>query len=336
MNFDPYLTENTENQLRQYTDSQAVFAAHARAEVGAADVRGSMLWRTMRGVSYLIRTSASGAQRSIGVESPETREIFTRFMARKQAAAQSLKSLAAKSVEMRKLNRVYGVGRVPNVVVSVLQNLSKAGVSEQFMTVGTHAIYAYESACGVRIGSEALATRDIDLLYDTRKHVQFVTTIKRLDTSLIAIFQKADRSFHVLRDQLQTAINDDGFEIDVIRRAAIGEDPHPHPLRMSESEEDFWAVQVDSGNQLLSSRRFDQMVVSTSGEMALMRTIHPLDFVRIKSVLARSASRDPLKSKKDALQAQVVQHLWEKYLRHLDRDSIGLTQLPVAGRERGG
>ena len=64
MDLDQYLTENTENQLRQYTDSQAVFAAHARAQAGAADVRGSMLWRTMRGVSYLIRTSASGAQRT--------------------------------------------------------------------------------------------------------------------------------------------------------------------------------------------------------------------------------------------------------------------------------
>jgi hypothetical protein len=32
---------------------------------------------------------------------------------------------------------------------------------------------------------------------------------------------------------------------------------------------------------LASARRFDQ-VVATSGEMAMMRTVHPLDFARIK------------------------------------------------------
>ncbi len=314
-----YLSECSENQLRQRIDSRAVFAAHARALAGAAEVRGSMLWRTMRGVNYLIRTSAGGAQRSLGAESASTREMYERFMERKQASEQSLKSLSSKLVEMKKLNRVYGVGRVPNVVVSVLQSLARAGVSDQFMTVGTHALYAYESACGVRIGSEAMATRDIDLLYDTRKHVQFVAAIKRMDTSLIAILRKADKSFRVRHDQLQTAVNDDGFEVDVIRRSAI--DGDPHPLRMSESEEDLWAVQVDSGNRLLSSRRFDQMVVATSGEMALMRTIHPLDFVRIKLALSGSSSRDPLKRKKDALQAMVAEHLWDTYLKHLDEDT---------------
>jgi hypothetical protein len=310
------LTENSENQLRQYVDAKSVFAAHARAVEAAAEVRGSMMWRTLRGVRYLIRTSSSGAQRTLGVDSPDIQEVFSKFMARKRAAEESVRSLAAKCVEMRKLNRVYGVGRVPNVVVLVLQNLSKAGVAEQFMTVGTHALYAYESACGVRIGTEALATRDVDLLYDTRKHVEFVATIKRLDTSLVAIFRKADKTFRVRQDQRQTAVNDDGFEIDVIRRAAIFDDPHP--LRMSESEEDLWAVQVGSGNQMLSSRRFDQMVVSTSGEMALMRTIHPLDFVRIKSALAKSSSRDPLKRRKDLQQAQAAQYLWDNYLRHME------------------
>lgn len=318
MSLNHLFSENSENQLRQYVDAQAVFAAHAQAQAGAAQVRGSMIWRQMRGVRYLIRTTASSAQRSLGAESAETQEMFSRFMARKQAAEESLRSLSSRLVEMRKLNRVYGVGRTPNVVVSVLQSLARAGVSDQFMTVGTHALYAYESACGVRIGTQAMATRDIDLLYDTRRHVQFVAAIKRLDTSLIAILRKADKSFRVRRDQLQTAVNDDGFEVDVIRRSVI--DADPHPLRMSGSEEDLWVVQVDSGNRLLSSRRFDQMVVSTSGEMALMRTIHPLDFVRVKEALAESESRDPLKRKKDALQAQVVQHLWETHLRHLDRD----------------
>jgi hypothetical protein len=116
-------------------------------------------------------------------------------------------------------------------------------------------------------------------------------------------------------DQLQTAVNDAGFEVDIIRRQASGEDPHP--LRMSDDEDDFWAVQVDQGEKLASGRKFEHLVVAANGEMAMMRTLHPLDFIRLKLQLAERPGRDPLKAPKDRLQAQVVQELWEKYLRHL-------------------
>ncbi len=117
-----------------------------------------------------------------------------------------------------------------------------------------------------------------------------------------------------MRDQLQTAVNADGFEVDIIRRKASTDEPHPMP--MSNFENDLWAVQVPSGEQMLSGRKFEQMVVSTSGHMAMMRTLHPLDFIRIKSALAQTAQRDPLKKPKDALQARIVQHLWDGYLQH--------------------
>lgn len=85
---------------------------------------------------------------------------------------------------------------------------------------------------------------------------------------------------------------------------------------MSAKAEDFWAVQVASGNQWVSGRKFEQMVVSPRGDMALMRTVHPLDFVRVKTSMAASPQRDPLKRPKDALQAEVVQRLWDEYLVH--------------------
>ena len=206
---------------------------------------------------------------------------------------------------------MYGVGRAPNVIVQVLQALQKAGIAEQFLTVGTNAIYAYESACGVRVGTEAMATRDMDLLFDTRQRTAFVSTLRRLDSSLLAVLRKADPSFRVMRSQLQTAVNDDGYEVDIIRRTA--KDGDPHPMRMSADEDDLWAVQVSSGEKMISGRRFQQLVVSVSGHMAHMQTLHPLDFIDVKTALAADAQRDPLKRPKDALQAQVVQSLWDQH-----------------------
>ena len=310
-----HFLDQSESQKRQYIDAETVFLALDKAKNAAAEVRGSMLWRDLRGKRTLIRTSASGGQKSLGVHGDETQAMFDSFMARKTAAENRLKALKAQLATQQRLNRALRVGRVPNVVVAVINALGKMGVLEHFMVVGTHALYAYESAAGVRIAEEAMATRDVDMLFDTRKHISFFTTMKKLDSSLIGVLRKVDPSFEVVQDQLYTARNQDGFEVDIIRRAV--KDSDPHPLRMSNADDDFWAVQVSMGERLQSARRMDQVVVATSGEMALMRTIHPLDFARIKLGLSKQMGRDPNKSGKDALQSRIVTALVDEYLPHL-------------------
>lgn len=304
----------TESQKRQYIDAEAVFRAVEQAQAEAQAVRGSMFWREQAGRRYLIRESAAGAQKSLGPDTPDNQQIHDRFAERKAAAEGRVQTLKAALKEQQRLNRALRVGRVPNVVVDTLNALAQAGLQEHFLTVGTHALYAYETAAGVRVQSAATATRDIDLLFDTQKRLSFVTQLQRLDTSLLGVLRKADKTFAVRRDQLQTAVNGDGFEVDIIRRTA--RDGDPHPLRMSDDESDIWAVQVPSGQTLLSSSRFSQVVVATSGAMARMDTVHPADFARIKRALAARADRDPLKKSKDALQAQVAEQLLADYLPH--------------------
>ena len=310
-----FFLDQSENQKRQYIDAETVFLATAKAKKAAAEVRGSMLWRELRGKSTLIRTSASSAQKSLGLRGTETEAIYASFMARKQSAQARLKALRAQLGTQQRLNRALRVVRVPNVVVGVINALEKIGVHEHFLVVGTHALYAYETAAGVRMSEEAMATRDVDMLFDTRKRIAFFTAMKKLDSSLIGVLRKVDPSFEVVEDQLCTARNQDGFEVDIIRRAA--KDTDPHPLRMSDDEDDFWAVQVSMGEKLQSARRMDQVVVGTSGEMALMRTIHPLDFARIKQSLSQQIGRDPNKSGKDALQSRIVTELVNEHLPHL-------------------
>ncbi|MDR7305289.1 GSU2403 family nucleotidyltransferase fold protein [Rhodoferax saidenbachensis] len=283
--------DQSESQKRQYIDAETVFLALVKAKKAAAEVRGSMLWRELRGKRTLIRTSASGGQKSLGLHGDETQAMYDSFVARKSAAEARLKALKTQLATQQRLNRAMRVGRVPNVVVGVINALENIGLQEHFLVVGTHALYAYESAAGVRITEEAMATRDLDMLFDTRKHISFLTTMKKLDSSLIGVLRKVDPSFEVVEDQLYTARNQDGFEVDIIRRAA--KDADPHPLRM------------------------DQVVVATSGEMALMRTIHPLDFARIKQGLSTQLGRDPNKSGKDALQSRIVTELVNEYLPHL-------------------
>ena len=307
--------ELSDLQKKQYIDAESVFTALRDAEKAAQTVRGSMLWRQVSGKTYLIRTNADNSQKSLGPRTDETEAVYEKFMARKKWLSERVTGLRQALQLHQKLNRAHRVGRTPEIVVQILNQLHKSGISEHFLTVGTHALFAYESACGVRFAEEATTTQDIDLLMDTQKHLLLASTLEERNESLLSTLQKVDPSFDLRDDQLYTAVNASGFEVDVIRRMARNRDPHP--LQVTSAERDFWAVQVGNGAQMASSARFAQMVVSASGHMALMTTLHPLTFSRLKQALANSPTRNPLKKSRDALQAQAVAQLVEEMLPHL-------------------
>ncbi|ART57097.1 hypothetical protein CBP36_19525 (plasmid) [Acidovorax carolinensis] len=308
-------TELNESQLRQFIDAEAVFRGHEEATEQVLAVRGSMIWKTTTSGRYLVRTSSKGAQKSLGRDGPEQQRIYADFHARKGEAETRLRALAEQLDLQERLNRAQRVGRVPGVVINVLSEIAAAGLGESFVVIGTHALYAYEAAAGVRFQDGAVATRDVDLLFNMEKRLAFSSGLARLDTSLLSVLRRADPSFRLVEDQKYTAQNDSGYQVDIVRRVAGEHDPHPY--RMSGFEEDFWPVQVAMGSRLMGARPFEHVVVATTGAMALMRTIHPLDFARIKRDLAGRIDREPLKRRKDLMQAEAIEGLVSQYLPQL-------------------
>jgi hypothetical protein len=144
-------------------------------------------------------------------------------------------------------------------------------------------------------------------LFDTRKRLTFFSTLKAQKKSFIDVLRKVDKTFRVRDDQLQTAVNARGFEVDVIRR--IAKEGDPHPLRMSDNEDDLWAVQVSSGEKMLHAARYSQIIVAIDGSMSRMNTISPEMFAKTKEALGVNPTRDVRKKDKDLLQARIVRTL---------------------------
>lgn len=308
--------EISEEARRQYLDARATFEAWEGARNKAADVRGGMFWKRQNGSEYLIRTSTRNAQKSLGPRSAETTRIFENFAARKAQTEQRLADLTARLVLHQKLNRALQVGRAPQLLVAILNQIDKSGLSEHFLVVGTNSLYAYEAAAGVRFGeTDALSTNDIDLLWDTRKRLGFVEKLGYTGGSMLSIIKKVDPTFEIRLDQKYTAVNSKGFEVDIIRREA--KDGDPHPLRLSDAEDDFYAVQARKAGVLLDGPRFSTMIVSTSGHMARLYTVAPLQFAKFKSWMAEQTDREPIRRRRDALQAARVEELVTEYLPHL-------------------
>lgn len=304
----------SESAVRQVIDATTLFTEFRRVKAQAQPYAGSMYWKHEGAYEYLVKTRPRRrTQERLGPRSEQTERVFADYTTRKEALESRLASLQEALIEAERMNKALKAGRTPNLVVSVLQVLEDAGLSEHFTVVGTHALYAYETAASVRIVQGALATQDVDLLWDARKRVQFMTDLQHLDASMLDVLKRADRTFERKEGQNETAINARGFEVDFLRRQPV--DGDPHPFRFSDDEGDLWPVQAVRASVLTTAPRFEHAVISVNGRMALMRTIAPSAFVEFKRWMGEKApQREEAKRRRDRLQADVVQELLKQKL----------------------
>lgn len=303
-----------ENATRQVIDSTTVFTEFERVKALALAYAGTMYWKREGEYEYLVKTRPRRrTQQRLGARSEQTERVFAEYTPRKQTLESRLASLREALTEAERMNKALKAGRTPNLAVALLNVLDDAGLSPHFTVVGTHALYAYETAAMVRVIPGALATQDVDLLWDARRRVQFMTDLERLDASMLSVLKRADRTFERKEGQYETAINSRGFEVDFLRRQPEGNDPHP--FRFSTDEGDLWPVQAVRASVLTTAPRFEHAVISTSGRMASMRTIAPSTFVEFKRWMAENApGREVAKRRRDLLQADIVQELLDKKL----------------------
>ena len=67
----------------------------------------------------------------------------------------------------------------------------------------------------------------------------------------------------------------------------------------------------------MDSPPFSAVIVASNGRMARMNTLHPATFIQFKRWMSELPERDPLKRRRDALQATVTETLLQHYLPHL-------------------
>jgi len=305
--------ELSDNAARQLIDSTTIFNEFVRVKTQARPYAGGMYWKRQGEYEYLVKTFPDNRQRRVGPRSAESEGIHKEFVTRKFELEQRLKSLRGALKDAERLNKALKVGRAPSILVSILQTLEDAGLGEHFTVVGTHALYAYETAASVRIVQGALATQDVDLLWDARKRVRFLADMEKLDSSVLRVLQRADPTFLRKEGQNETAINAKGFEVDFLRRQPEGDDPHP--FRFSDDDDDLWPVQALRASVLTNAPRFDHVVIAATGRMALMRTIAPESFVEFKRWMgSKLLQRPQSKRQRDLSQASIVQALLDEGL----------------------
>lgn len=316
--------DTSEEISKQYIDATQIRSAALDARHQAQKYLGSMYWRKTgaAGTEYLIKETR-GIEKSLGRRSRETEAIIAEFKQRKIATGERAKSLAEAMKRQERINAALRVGRAPNVLVAVLNALADAGIVEHFLVIGTNALYAYETHAGVRFTGDITATTDVDLLWDSRKHLALVSRDPDFNTQgLIGVLRKADRSFAILAEESYRAANAGGYLVDLIKRRPVSCFDDTEKAQLKNIESDFWAAKIVNMDWLLSAPKFRQTIVGINGQMADMTTVDPRAFVLFKAYLARKEDRDPIKKPRDIAQARAVHQLIGERLPHLGFDRI--------------
>ena len=223
-----------ENQVRQFIDAEQTRKAWLDASQRAAGYRGSMYWKTRKGHDYLFKKYPDRHGKSLNPRTLETEKILQEFKKNKISSETHLKTLSASVATMGRMNVALRVGRTPNVVIGLLEEIRKSGLQDHFMVIGTNALYAYETQAGVRFNGNITATTDIDLLWDSRKRITLVTDGDEHFNKygLMGIIKKFDSSFVLQKDEEYRASNAQGYMIDLIKRrpASLHNDKEQHQL----------------------------------------------------------------------------------------------------------
>lgn len=298
----------SDNAARQAIDAANIWTEYQRAKTAVKPYVGGMYWKREGAYEYLVKTLA-GKQDRMGRRSAETERVFTAFHAQKQLTEARLSSLTAALDEAQRQNKALRVGRVPDIVVKVLNAFADECLGRHLRVVGALALYAYESFAGIRISTGKLVTQDIDVFTGARQRVEFVSDLPREAGNILALLQRADPSFQRQVGALthEWYVNEKGFELAFLgpQLGAV----NLSQVQLSDNDSDFSSASVWWAALLTQPPMFSQTIISATGKMATMNTIDPQMFVDFKRWLAGLDNREATKRRRDALQADVVQEM---------------------------
>lgn len=305
--------EWTDTQRRVFIDTVQVYEAFTESFRKSRSYSGGMHWKKAKAREYLFKTrDRFGNGKSLGPRSPETEKIMAEFQKGKQDAKERLAKLKERLTEQARFCKAAMIQRVPRLVAAILRLLDQENIlGRNIMVVGTNAMFGYEAGAGIFLDSPILATRDMDILWDTRKRLKFVGDQAVRNNGLMGILQKADKSFEPLHKRGFRAVNSEGFMVDLIKP----DQPwHMVQKKHMGNEGDLEAAEIRNLQWLVSAPKFFQVIIGDDGYPAAIAAPDPRAFALHKLWLSKQPDREPVKKQRDYDQGITIAGLVVQYL----------------------
>jgi len=307
------LSPFNERQSKHFIDTAQLFDAFNKTQIQMNHYAGSMQWKKAKGKQYLFHAKGGkGYGKSLGLRTEQTEQVHFEFNQAKVAAKETFKQLQSRLKEQAATNRAVKLGRVPNIVTSILRKMDIEGIlGRNIEVVGTNALYAYEFMSATRFDSDLLATGDMDILWNAQSQLRLKVDFE--DTGLLGILKSVDKSFKtVFNANSFRAVNSDAYYVDLIKPTA---NPpwNKEKNKLAEGDE-LVAAEIDSQRWIVSSPRVSEVVIGLDGYPAKMVAPDPRAFALHKLWLSQQHDRDPVKKIRDRSQSFAVVELIMQHL----------------------
>lgn len=326
-------SELSDQQSRLAIDITQLYDAYSETLRHLAEMKGTLVWKVLRGKSYLFKKlDAKGNGRVIGPRNPETEATLQAARRRKAELKERAVAQRARLSEEARLAKALRIARVPRTTSAVLRVLNRSGLlGRNVIVIGTHSLYAYEAAAGVRFDSSIMETADVDILWEARSRLTLAADTR--GAGLIGLLRQADRSFERAGARGFRAVNQAGFMVDLLKplpRDVIRDDSR----ETIGSDDDLFAVETRNLAWLLSAKKFRQTAVGQDGFPVPFVVPDPRLFALHKLWLAEQPEREPLKKGRDRAQGEAVLKLALERLPQYPLNPQILKGLPAAARTR--
>lgn len=318
-------------QRRIYTNIRQLYSNFRATQRERESFDGGMSWKRSKGREYLFQSrNRRGYGKSLGPRTEKTEKIFEDFHRRKTELDERLKELRAELDRQAKLCVASGLGRMPRLSANIIRLLVQYGYTESVIRIaGSNAMYAYEAAAGVQFDSGVLETRDLDLFFDQRSKLKLLADQPQ---NLLSLLQAADKSFDLAQEGHFRAVNERGFEVELIK--AMPSPPQKNERRSIGKENgDLQAAEISGLSCIRESPAFEEIVIADDGYPVEVTSIDPRYFAAHKLWLSTQDSRDPVKQRRDSAQAREVVRLLVEFMPRLPMNDKALQALPSHLRE---
>lgn len=312
----------TDEQLRALANAGQLNEAWRQATVELSRLPGGMYWRVINSREYLYQYASTPARtqqtKSLGPKTAVAESLYEDFKKKKQDLQERCAGVEKRIREFAPAWRALRIPAIDRTAGNILRSFDLADfVGRSILVIGTYALKAYEVEAAASFSAGMDATEDLDftLVVDER------TADPDLPRRLLLTLKQADSTFIVHAASPSTAVNKNGYRIDLLAcQAAAAKLSSARPWKPKALEGQDW---------LLLGRPVPAVVIDFDGWPVALCAPDPRYFALHKIWLSNRPGRPAVKRAKDKRQGETLLRVVKDRMPHYPLDDAFVAGLPT-------
>jgi len=317
----------SDEQLRALANAAQLYEVWKDVMVRLSRLPGGMYWRVIRSREYLYQyaTTPAGTQqtKSLGPKKPETEESYEEFKKIKLDLEERRAGIEKRFAEFAPAWRALRLPAIDRTAGSILRAFDLSGfVGKSVLVIGTYALKAYEVEAATTFSAGMDATEDLDFILFVDEH----TADPDLPRRLLLTLKQVDSTFIVNVGSSKTAVNKNGYKIDLLASKATAN-------KMSTARP--WKPEVLEGQEwLLAGKPVSVVLIDFEGWPVAVAAPDPRYFALQKLWLSKRPDRPAIKRAKDKNQGDALLRTVREQMPHYPLDEQFVATLPAPLKEQ--